>query len=119
MQVHPGPALPSCQSLGCLFHVLSACAMLNDDTSCAQVLELQLGGGHKRRHGACRNGWLATRLKSRGLKAETEKEISSLLNLSVVHYKPLGEYDFVCQSFVLIFFPNGLCWHIVPYITQA
>lgn len=103
-----------------MFHVVSACAILSDDTSCAQVLELQLVGGHKGTHHACRNGWLAARLKSRGLEAETEKEITSFPNLSVVYYNSLGEHGFACPIFVLICLPsNSICWHIVPYTTQA
>lgn len=120
MQAYPGPTLASCQSLSSLFYVVSACAILSDDTSCAQLLELQLDGGHKGTHRACRNGWLAARPKSRGLEAETEKEISSFLNLSVVYYNSLGEYGFARQIFVLICLPsNGVCWHIVPYIIRA
>lgn len=93
--------------------MVGACAILSDDTSCAQVLELQLGGGHKGTHQACRNSWLAARLRSRGLEAKTEKEISSFLNLSVVCSNSLAEYAFACQIFVLICLPsNGILSHV-------
>jgi len=93
---------------------------MSDDASCVQVLELQLDGGHKGTHRACRNGWLAARPKSKGLQAETKKEINSFLSLSVVYYNAPGEYGFACQMFGLICLPsNGWCWHIVPYIIQA
>lgn len=120
MQAHPSPTLASCQSPSSLFHVVSSCAILSDDTSCAQVLVLQLDGGHKGTHHACRNGWLAARPKSRGLEAETEKEISNFLNCSCVYYNSLGKYGFACQIFVLIRLPSdGICWHMVPYIIQV
>lgn len=51
-------------------------------------------GGHQGTHWGCRNDWLDARLKSRGLGAEAEKEISSFPSLSSFYYKSLGEYDF-------------------------
>lgn len=77
-------------------------------------------GGHRGTRQACRNGWLAARLKSRGLGAEAEGEISSFLSLSGFYYNSLGEYGFACQIFVLICLPSsGVCWLFVPYVTEA
>lgn len=43
-QAYPAPILACCQHLNSLICLVRACATLSDDTSCAQVLELQLKG---------------------------------------------------------------------------
>lgn len=77
-------------------------------------------GGHRGPHQACRNGWIAARLKSRGRGAEAEGEISRFLSLSGFYHNSLGEYGFACQIFVLICLPSsGVCWLFVPYVIEA
>lgn len=71
MQAHLGPTLASCQSLSSLFHVVRACAILSDDTSCAQVLELQLDGGHK---GTMPAGMVGFLQKAEGWKLRLKKK---------------------------------------------